>query len=124
MPGLGANQVQPRRFALPLSCLTLLRLSSAKLVIATCGTYSADDIPADTLSGTNAFISRNTAHLKLRDGPPSFAFTGQSGRYGDFIDELKGPTHRAPDAGILEHERKRRVEVRCMELREELEEKG
>jgi serine/arginine repetitive matrix protein 2 len=32
--------------------------------------------------------------------------------------------HRAPDAGILEHERKRRVEVKVMELREELEEEG
>ena len=29
--------------------------------------------------------------------------------------------HREPDAGILEHERKREVEVKCAELRVQLE---
>ena len=32
--------------------------------------------------------------------------------------------HRQPDAGILDHEKKRRIEVRVMELRDELEDKG
>jgi serine/arginine repetitive matrix protein 2 len=32
--------------------------------------------------------------------------------------------HRQPDQGILDHERKRKVEIKCMELRDELEEKG
>lgn len=34
------------------------------------------------------------------------------------------PKHREPDAGILEHERKRKVEVKCYELQLELEEEG
>lgn len=34
------------------------------------------------------------------------------------------PKHRQPDQGILEHEKKRQVEVRCAELTDELEEKG
>lgn len=34
------------------------------------------------------------------------------------------PKHREPDQGILEHERKRKVEVKCLELRLELEDKG
>jgi len=29
--------------------------------------------------------------------------------------------HREPDQGILEHERKRRIEVRVMELRDRME---
>lgn len=33
------------------------------------------------------------------------------------------PKHREPDEGILEHERKRKVEVKCLELRLELEDK-
>ena len=33
------------------------------------------------------------------------------------------PKHREPDAEILEHERKRKVEVKCLELQLELEEK-
>ena len=32
--------------------------------------------------------------------------------------------HRAPDAAILEHDRKRKVEVQCLELQDELEDKG
>ena len=32
--------------------------------------------------------------------------------------------HRTPDAGILDHERKRKIEVLCLELQDELEEKG
>lgn len=36
----------------------------------------------------------------------------------------KPPVHRAPDAGILEHERKRQVEIKCMELRDKLEDDG
>jgi hypothetical protein len=34
------------------------------------------------------------------------------------------PKHRQADPGILEHEKKRAVEVRCAELADELEEKG
>jgi predicted site-specific integrase-resolvase len=32
--------------------------------------------------------------------------------------------HREPDKEILEHERKRKVEVACIELRDKLEEQG
>ncbi|ORY22591.1 cwf21 domain-domain-containing protein, partial [Naematelia encephala] len=77
-------------------------------------------------SGTNGYVSRNTAALQIRQGPPGGGPGGQGqGRYQDFLDELTGPpVHRQPDQGILEHERKRQVEVRCLELRDELEEKG
>lgn len=75
------------------------------------------------ISGTNAYVSKSNAHLRIRDGPPPGA-GGPNKRYGDFVDELPGPINRPPDKGILEHERKRRVEVKCFELREELEEKG
>ena len=34
------------------------------------------------------------------------------------------PKHREPDAEILEHERKRKVEVKCLELQLKLEDEG
>jgi serine/arginine repetitive matrix protein 2 len=34
------------------------------------------------------------------------------------------PKHREPDQAILEHERKRQVEVKCLELQLELEDNG
>ncbi|KAK4684258.1 hypothetical protein P7C73_g5931, partial [Tremellales sp. Uapishka_1] len=71
-------------------------------------------------SGTNGYIVKSNSALRLREGPP-----GAQGRYGDnFGDEYKGPpVHRQPDQGILDHERKRRIEVKCMELRDQMEEK-
>lgn len=38
--------------------------------------------------------------------------------------DVAPPKHREPDAAILEHERKRKVEVKCYELQLELEEQG
>ncbi|PSR73462.1 hypothetical protein PHLCEN_2v10754 [Hermanssonia centrifuga] len=38
--------------------------------------------------------------------------------------DVAPPKHREPDAEILEHERKRKVEVKCLELQLELEDKG
>jgi len=64
-------------------------------------------------SGTSGHITRNLSHLRPRD-------------------EFRAPSdirdlpvqHRQPDAGILDHERKRKVEVACLELQDDLEEKG
>ncbi|KAJ9104338.1 hypothetical protein QFC19_003980 [Naganishia cerealis] len=73
-------------------------------------------------SSTNGYVVRNLSHLRPRDGPPG-------GRPGEFGSGFGGPDdgppiHRQPDQGILDHERKRKVEVRCMELRDALEDKG
>jgi serine/arginine repetitive matrix protein 2 len=35
--------------------------------------------------------------------------------------DIAPPKHREPDEAILEHERKRKVEVKCLELQLELE---
>lgn len=37
------------------------------------------------------------------------------------FDTFKPPQHREPDVEILEHEKKRLVEVKCFELRVQLE---
>lgn len=73
-------------------------------------------------SGTSGHIVRNLSSVRPREGPP-----GAHSKPGDFstgANSLGPPIHRQPDKGILDHERKRKIEVRCLELREELEEKG
>ena len=76
-----------------------------------------------TYRGTNGYVTKSSAHLQIRNGPPTNNFAQQS--YSDYLDSITGPpSHREPDQGILEHERKRRVEIRVMELREEMEENG
>ncbi|QUC22290.1 uncharacterized protein UV8b_06531 [Ustilaginoidea virens] len=63
-------------------------------------------------SGTSGYVQRNLAHLKPRDhGAP----------YPQDRDSLRHK-QRQPDKGILEHDRKRQIEVKVFELRDKLEE--
>lgn len=68
-------------------------------------------------SGTSGYVQRNLAHIRPRDsGAP----------YPPSRDSFDAPKHkqRQPDKGILEHDRKRAVEVKVLELRDELEDAG
>ncbi|KAM5345404.1 hypothetical protein ACJ41O_011266 [Fusarium nematophilum] len=63
-------------------------------------------------SGTSGYVQRNLAHIKPRDyGAP----------YPRDLDSLRHK-QRQPDKGILEHDRKREVEVKVFDLRDKLEE--
>ncbi|KAF8322067.1 cwf21-domain-containing protein, partial [Clavulina sp. PMI_390] len=62
-------------------------------------------------SGTNGYVVRNLSHLRVRDP--------MSERAAEF--DRGAPTFREPDQGILEHERKRKIEVACLQLQLELE---
>lgn len=57
-------------------------------------------------------VQRNLSNLRPRE---------QFDKAADFKDPYSS---RAPDAGILEHERKRRVEAKCFELQVSLEDDG
>lgn len=65
-------------------------------------------------SGTSGYVQRNLAHIKPRD---------QAKPYSTDIDSLRH-RQRQPDKQILEHDRKREVEVKVFELRDKLEEEG
>ncbi|KKY38186.1 putative pre-mrna-splicing factor cwc21 [Diaporthe ampelina] len=68
-------------------------------------------------SGTSGYVQRNLAHIRPRDsGAP----------YPPRDSGADAPKHRQrqPDRGILEHDRKRAVEVKVLELRDELEDEG
>ena len=65
------------------------------------------------VSGTNGYVVRNLSVLRTRDT--------QNDRTNAW--DAAPPKHREPDKEILEHERKRKVEVKCLELRLELEDK-
>ncbi|CCE26696.1 RNA-splicing factor [Claviceps aff. purpurea] len=63
-------------------------------------------------SGTSGYVQRNLAHLRPRDhGAP----------YPTDLDSLRHK-QRQPDKAILEHDRKRQIEVKVFELRDQLEE--
>ncbi|KAI1094742.1 cwf21-domain-containing protein [Rostrohypoxylon terebratum] len=66
-------------------------------------------------SGTSGYVQRNLAHLKPRDRPAPY-------NTKDF-DAMKH-RQRQPDKDILEHDRKREVEIKVLELRDKLEDEG
>ncbi|KAH8928916.1 cwf21-domain-containing protein [Atractiella rhizophila] len=65
-------------------------------------------------SGTSGYIQRNLAALRVRDSAATYSPNA----------DYSIVTHRTPDASILEHERKRAIENKCMELQIELEDEG
>ncbi|KAL2145142.1 hypothetical protein VTI28DRAFT_7892 [Corynascus sepedonium] len=73
-------------------------------------------------SGTSGYVQRNLAHMKPRDMAAPYPPRGS-----DANGIGGGPRHnkpRQPDKGLLEHDRKREVEVKVFELRDKLEEEG
>ena len=63
-------------------------------------------------SGTSGYVQKNLAQMRPRDfGAP----------YPKDLDTLRHK-QRQPDKGILEHDRKREIEVKVFDLRDELEE--
>ncbi|KAJ5972829.1 uncharacterized protein N7479_002747 [Penicillium vulpinum] len=74
-------------------------------------------------SGTSGYVQRNTALLKPRNtgyGAPYPPISGANGS-GPMDRSFK---QRVPDKQILEHDRKRAIEVKVMEERERLEEEN
>ncbi|KAI1828415.1 cwf21-domain-containing protein [Xylaria intraflava] len=67
-------------------------------------------------SGTSGYVQRNLAHMKPRD-------RDRAAPYPRDLDHLKH-RQRQPDKGILEHDRKREIEVKVFELRDKLEDEG
>jgi hypothetical protein len=68
-------------------------------------------------SGTNGHVQRNFAFV--RPGKKDVNY-----RTEEDIAKLEATTNRQPNLAILDHERKRKIEVKCAELEEVLENQG
>ncbi|KAJ8327292.1 RNA-splicing factor [Batrachochytrium dendrobatidis] len=66
-------------------------------------------------SGTNGYVQRNMSALRPRN---EFKKDISSFNHSNSL------AHRKPNQGILEHDRKRQIELKCLELQESLEEQG
>jgi serine/arginine repetitive matrix protein 2 len=66
-------------------------------------------------SGTNGYVQRNVSAVKHRKPATDYKRdTPSSDR----------PLHRQPNAELLEHERKRAIELKCAEMQDRMEEQG
>lgn len=68
-------------------------------------------------SGTNGFVQRNLSHVRGSGTTKNYKNDGERD------DDNRRP-FRAADQGILDHNKKRQIEVECMEFRAELEAEG
>lgn len=69
-------------------------------------------------SGTNGFVQSNLSHIATKRERVEY-------RTDDDLKKLEAAlAPRSTHPEILEHERKRQIELRCMELRDQLEEQG
>ncbi|KAK3944587.1 Pre-mRNA-splicing factor CWC21 [Diplogelasinospora grovesii] len=69
-------------------------------------------------SGTSGYVQRNLAHMRPRDMAAPYPSKK------DALDSMRHLKQRQPDQGLLEHDRKREVEVKVFELRDRLEDEG
>lgn len=83
-------------------------------------------------SGTSGYVQRNYALLKPRNAgygapypPPGAGTKSSSSSNKDSLDAAARPFHhRQPDRQILEHDRRRAIEVKVLEEQERLEEEN
>lgn len=68
-------------------------------------------------SGTNGYVQRNWATVRKTKEKVQY-------RTEEELEALDASNNRQPNQEILDHERKRKIEVKCVELEEILEEQG
>ncbi|KAF2454507.1 hypothetical protein BDY21DRAFT_326168 [Lineolata rhizophorae] len=87
-------------------------------------------LPTPRGSGTSGYVQRNLSQLKQREGRDGGGGGERGAPYpragtGEMARAREGHERgREPDAGILEHEARRRVELAVFELRDRLEDEG
>lgn len=66
-------------------------------------------------SGTNGFVQRNAAFIRTRKDKVEY-------RSEDDLAKLEKSIHKAPNKELMEHQWKRKIELKCLELKEKMEE--
>lgn len=66
-------------------------------------------------SGTNGFVQRNAAFIRTRKEKVEY-------RSEDDLAKLEKSIQKAPNKELMEHQWKRKIELKCLELKEKMEE--
>lgn len=69
-------------------------------------------------SGTNGYVQRNLSSVRAKR-PREDRVADEKDR-----ERLESQLNRQPNADILEHQRKRQLEVKCAELQDMMEDQG
>lgn len=79
--------------------------------------YNGVGIPTARGTGTNGYVQKNWSHVKRKT---NVDYRNEQKR----VDQMGPPKAKKPNKEILEHERKRKVELRIAEFEDAMEEQG
>lgn len=79
--------------------------------------YNGIGLPTPRGSGTSGYVQRNFAAIKNRKEKVDYKTDAE-------LAKLDRSLNKPPNKEILEHQWKRRIELKCVELQDELEEQG
>lgn len=68
-------------------------------------------------SGTNGFVQRNMSFIRRHKDKVDY-------KSEEELKKIEAQMTKGPNKDILDHERKRKVELKCMEMQELMEEQG
>ena len=68
-------------------------------------------------SGTNGYVQRNLSFIKRHKDKVDY-------KSEEELKKLDAQTNKKPNVEILDHERKRKMELKCIEMQELMEEQG
>uniref|UniRef100_A0A672UUY4 CWF21 domain-containing protein n=1 Tax=Strigops habroptila TaxID=2489341 RepID=A0A672UUY4_STRHB len=81
--------------------------------------YNGIGLPTPRGSGTNGYVQRNLSALRHKKGGGGEPPPGE-----EELRRLEAGLAKRPNPDILDHQRKRKVELKCLELSELMEEQG
>nr|CAI5826880.1 unnamed protein product [Callosobruchus analis] len=81
--------------------------------------YNGIGLPTPRGSGTNGHVQRNWALVRPKDSSKAYKSEAELSAM-----DAAAATSRQPNREILDHERKRKIELKCAEFQEILEEQG
>ena len=79
--------------------------------------YNGIGLPTPRGSGTNGYVQRNLAFV--RKGKEKINYKTE-----EELEKLESQLTKQPNLEILDHERKRQLELKCLELEDIMEEQG
>ena len=68
-------------------------------------------------SGTNGYVQRNLSFVKQMKKPIEY-------KSEDDFKRLERELNRVPNKDILEHQNKRQIELKCLEMEDQMEQQG
>ena len=87
------------------------------LLAVTDNMYNGIGLTTPRGSGTNGYVQRNIASIRHRREKVDYKTDAD-------LQRLDKALHKQPNKEILDHEWKRGIELKCLQLREELEGEG